>query len=152
MANLTDLLKKYSIMEKEYADNLYELSRNTNNFILKIILEAVAQDSIKHSLIYETLIHLKDERAKLISEREYDTISREIDKHIRIEAEMIKNSEKLMQELDEKVGKFLVASIIRDEKFHHDLLVQVRDIIIKRETLLNSERWMKVWRKTLYRE
>jgi len=152
MDDLNKVIKGYSEMERRYADNLFELSERIINPIIKVILKAVAEDSVKHSRIYETLLKLKDENARMITEEEYDMISKEIEEHIKLEAEMIRNSEKLMEMLGEKVGRFLVASIVRDEKFHHELLIQVRDIIIKRETLLDSEKWEKVWRKTLYRE
>lgn len=55
-----EIFKEYSLLEKKYAEELTILSENTQNPIIKVILKEVAQDSIKHSLIYETLLKLEN--------------------------------------------------------------------------------------------
>lgn len=79
-------------------------------------------------------------------------IFKEIEKHIETEAAMIKNSLELMEKMERGIAKFLLGTVVEDEKFHHKLLTEVRDIILRRKTLVDSERWEKIRRKSLYRE
>ncbi len=52
---------------KEYAERLGKSAEGVKNPIVRVIMEAVAQDSLKHSLIYAALKEILKAEASLIS-------------------------------------------------------------------------------------
>ncbi len=65
----------------------------------------------------------------------------------------IENEEKVITHLQEATNKtandrvrFLLESILADEKRHHDLLNVVMDIIVKGEAITDQEWWEMIWR------
>jgi bacterioferritin (cytochrome b1) len=65
----------------------------------------------------------------------------------------IENEEKLMERLREAINKtandrvkFLLESILTDEKRHHDLLNMVMNIIVKGETITDQDWWDIIWK------
>jgi bacterioferritin (cytochrome b1) len=64
----------------------------------------------------------------------------------------IQSEERLMERLRETINKtgndrvkFLLESILADEKRHHGLLNMVMDIIVKGETITDQEWWDILW-------
>lgn len=109
-------------------------------------METVSQDSLKHSLIYETIINVLSESGPMLSEEELGKISEEISDHIRTEEEMIRKIESILNEnVENKVIEFLLKSILKDEYYHHSLLKRVHEMIIRKETLTESEIWDLIW-------
>ncbi len=110
-----------------------------------------AEDSRKHSLIYNALIELHRLSQHLIIEEEYKMIKAELDRHIKMEREMNNNVSKLIDQTKEVAELFLLEGILRDEKMYHNLLLRLKETVIKREVRLDAEGWEKIWRKDLYR-
>ena len=141
---------KYSDLEKIYADKLRNLTESIENPVIKSILEGVSKDSVKHSLLYKTLLEMEKGYSKLIDETDCNIIAEEIDEHIRIESEMIRTVESLISDVDDKAMKFILEYILNDEHIHHAMLVRVKEMIIKRETLSKSDLWDLIWKDALY--
>ncbi|MFB0514218.1 MAG: hypothetical protein ACETVQ_01430, partial [Candidatus Bathyarchaeia archaeon] len=65
----------------------------------------------------------------------------------------IENEEKLIERLREAINKtandrvkFLLESILADEKRHHDLLNMIMNIIVKGETITDQDWWDIIWK------
>jgi len=146
-----ELWLKYSKLEEKYAENLERLSNEIENLVVKAILNAVAKDSYKHSLIFKSLSVMEEGYKKLIEESEFGKIGGEIDDHIKTEEDMIKRVESLIPEIKDRAMKFLLEAILKDEVLHHSLLIRVKEMIIKREVFSESTLWDMVWKDAVFR-
>jgi len=88
--------------------------------------------------------------SKLIDEADYNIIAGEINEHIETESEMIKTVEDLLSNVDDRAMKFILEYILKDEHIYHAVLVRVKEMMIKRETLSESELWDLIWKDALY--
>ncbi len=138
--------KEIAEVEKSYHDRLVSSAKEVTNPVVRVVMTAVAQDSLKHSMIYEALVELSKERS-MISEVELEKIASEIEHHIKTEEEMINYLKKLLEgSIENKAVKFLLEAILRDEVFHHSLLKNVLEIIVRREAFTESDAWELVWK------
>jgi len=46
------------ILEREYSCKLSDSAKDVKNPVIRVVMEAVAQDSLKHSMIYEAMLEL----------------------------------------------------------------------------------------------
>jgi rubrerythrin len=68
-----------------------------------------------------------------------------VEKHIKLESELIKKLEKIMPEIENSKVQFLLKSILADERRHHALLKQVLEIIVHGETITEADWWKMLW-------
>lgn len=142
---------KMQKLEKEYAQKLRDSAKEVKNPVVKAVMEAVSQDSFKHSMLYEVITELLSKEHPFISEEVSEQIRKEIDEHIKTESEMIKVvRETLEKGVSNKAVKFLLEAILRDEVFHHALLTKVNEMIVKRETFTESDMWDLIWKESVW--
>ena len=142
-----DSIKMYSEMELKYSEKLGETVRKVRNPAIKVLMEAVSRDSVKHSMIYKAILDLMEHKGPLISEDESEKIIEEIKAHIKAEEEMIKNVDSLLKEgTGDKAIEYLLETVLNDEKIHHAILKGIYNIIVKRHTLKESDIWELLWK------
>lgn len=149
---LAEYFRNESKRELEYAEKLRATSERSQNPVVRLIIEAVSQDSIKHSKIYETMASIL-QGAGLIDQAESSAVLNDIESHIQMEKESIEELEKLKNDdiiKSDPALMFLIDMLLRDENFHHALLTQIYNAIIKNITLSEQEIWDAVWRDATY--
>mgnify|MGYP001772518422 CR=1 FL=1 len=138
--------------ELEYAERLRATSDKSLNPVVRAIMEAVSQDSVKHSKIYETMALLL-ENPGLITETESSSVLKDMEEHIKMEKESI---DELVRLKDDDLVKgdpalqFLIDMLLRDEQFHHAALSQIYNALIKSITLTEQDIWDAIWRDAMY--
>ncbi len=149
---LAEYFKSEAKREVDYAKRLGETAGRSQNTIVRLIMEAVSQDSLKHSKIYETMAELLT-NPRLIDEAESTAVLKDIESHIEMEAESIRELEQLKSNRlvsgDAALG-FLIDMLLRDESFHHSVLRQVYTAIVKNITFSEQDLWDAVWRDAVY--
>jgi len=68
-----------------------------------------------------------------------------VEKHIKMESELIEKLEEMLPSIQNKKVAFLLNSILNDERRHHELLKQVLDVIVRGETLTEDDWWKMLW-------
>ena len=63
---------------------------------------------------------------------------------------MIESVEEMISDIDNKAMKFLLEFILKDEYLHHAMLLRVKEMIIKKHMLNESELWEMIWKDALY--
>jgi rubrerythrin len=143
--------EKMSKLEKEYSRKLAESAKDVKNPVVRVVMVAVAQDSLKHSMIYDAMTELLKGERPLIGEVELDRIAGEIEYHIRTEEEMIRYlKETLEKGVDNKAIKFFLETLLRDELYHHALLKKVLEMIVRREAFTESDLWDLIWKEATF--
>ncbi|AFZ70622.1 hypothetical protein Calag_0882 [Caldisphaera lagunensis DSM 15908] len=149
---LVSYFKNEAKREINYSDDVRKTSNNSINPIVKLIMEAVSQDSIKHSKIYETM-SLIIENPQLITEKESEMVLDDMKRHIENEKESIEELNNLLKDKaiqDDKPLKFLIEMLLRDEKLHHAMLSDLYNILIKNITLTERDIWDQIWKDSMY--
>ncbi len=150
--NLVSYFKSEANREVQYSDDVRKTSNNSLNPIVKLIMEAVSQDSIKHSKIYETMA-LIIENPQLITEKESEMVLEDMKRHIQNEKESIDELNNLLNNKaiqNDKPLKFLIEMLLRDEKLHHAMLSDLYNILIKNITLTEEDIWDQIWNDAMY--
>jgi len=149
---LAEYFRQEAKRELEYAQLLNNTASRSMNPVVRLIIDAVSQDSVKHSKIYETMAALLL-NPNLIDEAESASVLKDIEKHISMESESIEELNRLKSDdlvKNDPALSFLVDMLLRDENFHHAVLRQVYTALIKNITLSEQEIWDAVWRDAVY--
>jgi len=133
-------------VEKEIVDSLNKSIGDVANLAVREVLIGISFDSMKHSEMYSAALELLTKVPQAITQEQLDRQRGLVEKHINIEASLIKKiSEMLPLVKDEKV-KLLLNAILEDERKHHELLKKVLETLVKGEAVTEEDWWNMIWR------
>jgi hypothetical protein len=142
---LLAFIKKQIGNEKAIVDSLREPLEKIKNPVVKGVLKGVSLDSVKHGELYSAALILLTEPSTAMTQENLDEQRKLVEKHIRMEAELIKLIEQALPTIQNKKVTFLLESILTDEKRHHAMLKTVLEIIVKGETITEEDWWKMLW-------
>jgi len=132
-------------LEKEIVKSVSKALETIKNPVVKAVLKGISYDSSKHAEIYRSAAQIIAV-APALTEGEFKHLEEVVRWHI-------ENEEKLIERLREAVNKtannrvkFLLESILADEKRHHDLLNMIMNIIVRGETITDQDWWDIIWK------
>ena len=143
---LVDFMKRQITVEKKIVSSLNKGLTNVHNPPVKGVLKGVSLDSIKHAELYSAAITLLTNPSRALTQENLDEQRELVEKHIKMEAELIKKLEKMLPSIENKKVSFLLESILNDERRHHAMLKIVLDIIVKGETITEDDWWEMLWK------
>jgi rubrerythrin len=143
--NLIEFLKNQITVEKEIVASLEKPLMGMKNPAVKGVLKGVSLDSIKHAELYMAAVTLLTSSSTALGQEHLDEQRALIEKHIKIESELIIKLEEKIPKIDDKKVVFLLQSILSDEKRHHEMLKMVLEIIVKGETITEEDWWKLLW-------
>jgi len=149
MVRKNDLLKfieKQITIENEIVNSLNEAVKDMGNQPVKGVLRGISLDSVKHAEMYESALTLLTTVPQALSQEQLDKQRSLVEKHIRIEAELIKKISDVLPEVKNEKVKLLLTAILTDEKRHHELLKQVLEIVVRGETITEEDWWDILWK------
>ena len=100
---------------------------------------------MKHAELYASAVTLLTTVSQAMTQDNLDEQSALVEKHIAIEADLIKKLEKELPTIENKKVAFLLNSILMDERRHHAMLKKVLDIIVAGETITEQQWWDILW-------
>jgi rubrerythrin len=142
---LVSFMKRQVDVEKEIVASLNKGLRDIVNPAVKGVLRGVSLDSMKHAELYSAAITLLTESSRALTQENLDEQRALVEKHIQIEAELIKKLEKMMPTIENKKVKFLLNVIFADERRHHGILKILLEVIVKGETITEDDWWELLW-------
>jgi ribonucleotide reductase beta subunit family protein with ferritin-like domain len=143
---LLEFMKKQIVIEKEIVHSLREGLTDVHNPPVKGVLKGISLDSIKHAELYSAAITLLTDPSKALTQENLDEQRELVEKHIQLEADLIKKLEKMLPSIENKKVSFLLESILTDERRHHAMLKVVLEIIVKGETITEDDWWELLWK------
>jgi hypothetical protein len=142
---LIEFLKNQVTVEKEIVASLAKPLEGMKNAAVKGVLKGVSLDSIKHAELYTSAITLLTSTSTALAQSDLDEHRGLIQKHIDIEAALIKKlKEKIPTIKNEKVV-FLLKAILEDEIRHHAMLKMTLETLVKAETITEDDWWQMLW-------
>ena len=143
--DLLEFMKRQIDIENEIVDSLNKGVVDLKNPPVKAVLKGISLDSVKHAELYAAAVRLLTNVSPALSQENLDAQRALVEKHIEMEAELIKKLEKMMPTIENVKIKFLLNSIFMDEKRHHALLKAVLEAIVRAETITEDEWWDFLW-------
>jgi hypothetical protein len=142
---LLDFIKRQIVIEKEIVESLNKGIVDIKNPPVKGVLKGISLDSVKHAELYSAAVSLLTDVSQALKQENLDKQRALVEKHIKLEAELIKKLEKIMPTIENSKVQFLLDSILADERRHHALLKEVLEIIVHSETITEADWWKILW-------
>jgi hypothetical protein len=96
--------------------------------------------------MYAAATELLTSVSQALTQEELDKQKVLVEKHIRLEAELIKKIGKVLPTVEDKKVKLLLNAILADERRHHELLKMVLEILVHGETITEADWWDLLWK------
>ncbi len=145
---LIEFMKKQIENENAIVKLVTEGTKNIRNPPVKAVLKGISLDSIKHAELYASALTLITTTSQAMTQDNLDQQLELVEKHIRMEAELIKKLEQELPTIESKKVAFLLKSILMDERRHHAMLKEVLEIIVRGETITEDDWWKLLWEES----
>jgi rubrerythrin len=132
MSNVIKHLKEQKDLELSHIKTLTPEAEKTPHPLAKIILEAIIHDSGKHASICDGLIAVNAGEVPVrldIDMASAIDLHQNIKQHIRVETEMIKKLEIMIDETKDDRVADLMRYMLEDERRHHALLTGLSNLV-----------------------
>jgi len=145
---LIGFMKKQIENENAIVESVTEGTKNIKNPPVKAVLRGISLDSTKHAELYSSAITLLNTASQAMTQDNLDEQREIVEKHIKLEADLIKKLEKELPTIENKKVVFLLNSILMDERRHHAMLKTVLEIIVRGETITEDDWWKLLWEES----
>ena len=143
---LINFMREQIKVENEIVDSLNSALVDVKNPPVKGVLKGISLDSVKHAEMYAAATELLTSVSQALSQEHLDKQKALVEKHIRMEAELIKKIRKVLPTVENEKVKLLLNAILADEKRHHELLKMVLEILVRGETITEADWWELLWK------
>ncbi len=143
---LVVFLKEQIKTENKIVESLNKSLTSIGNPVVKGVLKGISLDSVKHAQMYASAVTLLTAVSQALSQENLDEQKDLVEKHIQMEAELIKKIGHVLPTISNEKVKLLVNSILSDEKRHHGLLKRVLEILVRGETITEEDWWDILWK------
>ena len=143
---LVSFLKAQIKVENDIVDSLNIGLVEVKNPPVKGVLKGISLDSVKHAEMYGAASELLTGVSQALTQEHLDKQKALVEKHIRMEAELIKKIGKVLSSVENEKVKLLLNAILEDEKRHHELLKMVLEILVRGETITEEDWWELLWK------
>ena len=143
---LINFMKAQIKVENEIVDSLNNALVDVKNPPVRGVLKGISLDSVKHAEMYAAATELLTSVSQALTQEHLDKQKALVEKHIRMEAELIKKISKALPSVENEKVKLLLNAILADEKRHHELLKMVLEILVHGETITEADWWDLLWK------
>jgi len=143
---LVKFLKDQMKIENKIVDSLNKSLPDIGNPTVKGVLKGISLDSVKHAEMYGSAVTLLTTVSKALTQENLDQQRDLVEKHIQMEIELIQKIGKALPTVKDKKVRLLLEAILSDEKRHHELLSNVLEVLVKGETITESDWWDMLWK------
>ena len=143
---LINFMKEQIKIENEIVDSLNSALVEVKNPPVKGVLKGISLDSVKHAEMYAAATELLTSVSQALSQEHLDKQRALVEKHIRMEEELIKKISKVLPTVENAKVKLLLNAILGDEERHHELLKMVLEILVRGETITEADWWDLLWK------
>ncbi|QOJ79142.1 ferritin-like domain-containing protein [Infirmifilum lucidum] len=143
---LVESIRKSIELENVNAQRLEESVKELKSELIKRVLGSIAFDSRKHAEMYRGIINILTGVSPAISEDDFSKLREVVETHIRLEEEMIGELKAYIEEARDPRVSNIFRYILEDEVKHHRMLLNILEIIVKREVIKESEIWDMLWK------
>lgn len=125
---LVALLKRWQKLEEEGITFLNSLQGETDNPVLKEVLEIIKQDSGQHRRVQQLLIDGLTKEAFTVTPEEVAAIWEKLEEHDELEKETISMAHEARRSSNQLFIRFFLGYLLADEEKHHRMLENLEDV------------------------
>lgn len=144
--DLIKFMKAQIQIENQIVDSLNNSLVDMKNPPVRGVLKGISLDSVKHAEMYASAVELLTGTSQALTQEVLDKQKTIVEKHIRIESELIEKISKVIPNVENDKVKLLLNAILEDEKRHHQLLKMILDILVRGETITEDDWWDLLWK------
>jgi len=136
MPEIVRQLKEQKALELSHVKSLTPVAEATANPLVRVLIQAIIQDSGKHASICQALIDVGagESSPKLdLDMAAAVELHQNIKQHIRVESRMITRLESMVKETEDDRVAELLKYMLDDERRHHSLLTQLSNLLDRDE-------------------
>lgn len=143
---LVSFLKEQITIENKIVDSLNSALGKIGNPVVKGVLKGISLDSVKHAEMYDAAVKLLTSVSQALTQEILDEQRELVEKHIHMEAELIKRIGEVIPSVENEKVKLLLNAVMMDEKRHHELLKNVLEVLVRGETITEEDWWDILWK------
>jgi rubrerythrin len=144
--DMSRFFEKQALVENEIVSSINQALVKIKNPAVKGVLKGISLDSVKHAEMYKAAIELLSSVPPALTQAEFDELLEFVKKHIAEEEKAILSMEEVMNQVKDEKVKLLLEAIFSDEQRHHELLNEIMEILVKRETITEEDWWDVLWK------
>jgi len=137
---LESLLRDQMELEKKTAEVLGLTAQKTKNSVVKLFINRLVLDSLKHADMLQALIDLN--AGTLVTVVDKEDMKASLEEHVKQEKEMLNKLERILERVEDPKAKSLLKQIAEDERKHHEILDEVTRIVNWRG--VTDEQWWSI--------
>jgi len=136
-SELEKLLRDQMVLEKKTAEVLSSTVQKAKNSVVRLFLNRLVLDSLKHADMLQALIDLN--AGTIVTMVDKEEMKDSLERHVVQEKEMLDRLERILEKVEDPKAKSLLEQIAEDEKRHHRILDEVTKIVSWRGA--TDEQW-----------
>jgi rubrerythrin len=134
---LEESVQKMIKDERITVNHLGETIKKTKNNVIKILMQIMLIDSLKHAKVLEIILSIL--KTPKIESSEISEVSEHLKTHVEEEKFMMENFENMVDKVEDQKIRFLLENIITDEKRHHNIVERIAELVADSET--SDDEW-----------
>jgi len=136
---LIRMLKEHRAFEQNTADSLNASVKRTKNSVVRLFLNRLVLDSLKHADLLQALIDLNT--GAIVADIDKYRMKKELSKHVLNEKEMLSRAQAIIGKVEDERTRALLQQIVEDEQRHHKILEELLRIIETIENIRDEDWW-----------
>lgn len=124
---LISTLRRWQEIEGGSVAACSEVIENTDNPLIRLVMEIIRQDSVMHKKVQQVMIDSLEKQAISLTPEELGQIWESIERHAEMEKETIALAENARKNCRLFILRHLLTYLIEDERKHDRLLAQLED-------------------------
>jgi len=143
--DLIKFLENQVKLENKIVRSVSDALEKIENEAVSTALRGISLDSSKHAEMYRSAVAMLTRTAAPLSEDQLDLQKETIERHISMEAAVIKELEKRLPGIENEKVELLLKAILLDEHRHHKLLKTLLQILVRGEAVTEGDWWDAIW-------
>ena len=119
------LLREWQGLEREAIETTAEIMEQTDNLLIRQIMEIIRNDSVQHHRVQQFIIDVMTREAVTLSRGDMADVWARLEEHDELERRTIEMAKNLKEKCTDPVAKLLLDYLIRDEQKHDTLLMEL---------------------------
>ncbi len=132
-------------LENRIVRSVSDALEKIENEAVTTALRGISLDSSKHAEMYRSAVSLLTSTAFPLNEEQLDLQRETVERHIAMEAAVIKELEKRLPRVENAKVGLLLKAILADEHRHHKLLRRLLEILVSGEAVTEGDWWDAIW-------
>jgi len=132
--NVVESMKEWQKVENASAASTGKIIENTDNPVVRLIMEIIQHDSNTHYRVEEFVSDSMGDKMVSLTPEEMGDIWMMIEQHIELEKKMVTAAERLLESMRGKfmvIPQYLIEYLLEDEKKHSNMLDRLQKIKIQ---------------------